>query len=367
MTVPGSGSVDPPIGLIFDKSKGMSLGPELVTNGGPFADTTGWYLYNGSTISAVNNAIRLVTTVTSGQTRSSITTVPNTWYKVTFSVGSPSIGTVYSTFGTWFSGEKSLAGTYTYYGLATSTTTTLAIVCTGVNVTVDITSVSIKSIAGNHATQSTDAKRPILSGRYNRLVGTATLATQSVTTIAASYTLRFAGTGSIALSGTATGTLTAGTHTITCTAGTLTLTVTGSVTSADLRTASLPSTLPAYQAVVDANTYDTAGFPYRAVFNGVTQFLKVETLDMTATDAVTIFAGVRKLSDAAIGIIVELSPNIIANSGAFLIHTPRNPSVNEPNFLSAGPVIANIDVSGNTKPAPISMVLCGFADISADV
>ncbi|MDY0228463.1 MAG: BspA family leucine-rich repeat surface protein, partial [Desulfomicrobium apsheronum] len=62
-------------------------------------------------------------------------------------------------------------------------------------------------------------------------------------------------------SGTATGTYSAGTHTITCTAGTLTCTVAGSVTRADLRVKRDGSTLPAYQAVVNANNYDTVGFP----------------------------------------------------------------------------------------------------------
>lgn len=215
------------------------------------------------------------------------------------------------------------------------------------------------------ATQSTDAKRPILSGRYNRLIGTATLATQNVTTIAASYTLRFAGTGSIALSGTATGTLTAGTHAITCTAGTLTLTTAGSVTSADLRESSLPSTLPAYQAVVDANTYDAAGFPYRAVFNGATQFLKVETLDMSATDAVTVFAGVRKLSNAVIGTVTELSTDAGANNGTFLIFAPFNEV--EYFFVNGGTNRPGCSIDSDTYKAPITNTITGIGDISSDI
>ena len=118
-----------------------------------------------------------------------------------------------------------------------------------------------KSGGGYHASQSTTTARPTLSGRYNLLTATETLSTQSVTTVATDYTLRFEGTGTVTLSGTATGTYSAGTHTITCTAGTLTCTVAGTVTNADLRVALYGVGLPPYQRVVDANTYDTAGFP----------------------------------------------------------------------------------------------------------
>lgn len=118
-----------------------------------------------------------------------------------------------------------------------------------------------KSGGGHHASQTTTTARPTLSGRYNLLTATETLSTQSVTTEATDYTLKFEGAGTITLSGTATGPLSAGTHTITCTAGTLTCTVAGTVTRADLRVKRDGSSLPAYQAVTDANTYDTAGFP----------------------------------------------------------------------------------------------------------
>ena len=119
---------------------------------------------------------------------------------------------------------------------------------------------SVREIKGYHAYQPTTTARPTLSGRYNLLTATETLATQSVTTVATNYTLRFEGTGTVTLSGTATGVKSAGTHTITCTIGTLTLAVSGAVTKADLRRVT-GQVLPVYQAVVNANTYDTAGFP----------------------------------------------------------------------------------------------------------
>ena len=126
-----------------------------------------------------------------------------------------------------------------------------------------------KSGGGYHASQTTTTARPRLSGRHNLLTATETLSTQSVTTRATSYTLRFEGPGTVTLSGRATGTYSTGTHTITCKAGTLTCTVAGSVMEADLRVKRDDSMLPAYQAVVDANTYDTVGFPLYLKFDKV--------------------------------------------------------------------------------------------------
>src|SRR3990167_8241272 len=44
-------AVEQSVGLILDKSKGLVLGPELVTNGGFDSDTTGWTKLGNWTIS----------------------------------------------------------------------------------------------------------------------------------------------------------------------------------------------------------------------------------------------------------------------------------------------------------------------------
>ena len=83
--------------------------------------------------------------------------------------------------------------------------------------------------------------------RTNILLNSNTAATQSVTTNAADYTLSFEGTGTVVLSGTATGTL-VGTGandrvslTVTATAGTCTATVTGTVTNAQFEEGAFPT------------------------------------------------------------------------------------------------------------------------------
>jgi hypothetical protein len=188
--------------------------------------------------------------------------------------------------------------------------------------------ISVRELPGNHAFQATAASRPVLSARVNLLTATETLATQSVTTVATPHTLIFGGTGSITLSGTATGTYSAGTHTFTPTAGTLTLTVSGSVTQADLRTSNVGVGLPAYQRVTTSTNYDTAGFPLYLRADGVDDGMVTNSIDFTATDKMTVVAGVRKLSDAAFMAIAELSsdPNTVNGSfsiSAALLRTDR--------------------------------------------
>ena len=81
----------------------------------------------------------------------------------------------------------------------------------------------------------------IEEARTNLLLNSATLSTQSVTTTATTYILSFYGTGTVALSGTYTGSLVGtgaypvrSTLSFVATAGTLTLTVTGTVSYAQL-------------------------------------------------------------------------------------------------------------------------------------
>jgi hypothetical protein len=219
-----------------------------------------------------------------------------------------------------------------------------------------------KSGRGNHAAQSTSASRPVLSALINRLVSTETLATQTITTMATTQRLRFEGTGTITLSGTATGTYSAGSHTFTTTAGSLTLTVSGSVTKADLRVANDGVGLPAYQRVNTSTDYDTTGFPMYLRFDGVDDSLSTSSINFTSTDKMTVFAGVRKLSDAANGVLAELSVDANANNGAFELRAPSG-GLNDlfARFRGTATVFVNPTVA-----APVTRVIAVTDDISGD-
>ncbi len=175
-----------------------------------------------------------------------------------------------------------------------------------------------RSGRGNHATQATAASRPKITARKNLLLATTTLATQSVTCRAAQHTLSFKGTGTVTLSGASTAGPLVGTGandrvslTFTPTAGSVTFTVSGSVTEAQLEYGAAATT---YQRVTTATDYDTAGFPHRLKFDGVDDFLATGNVDFTATDKMTVVAGVRSNSNAYSN-IVELGPNSGAENG----------------------------------------------------
>ena len=291
---PGTGLVDPPVGLMLDKSRGLELGPEP-TNGLPadFDDLTTWTARGTATVGAGGLAAGLKPGVGGGDIfRFASAAFPSETYlqvrvrvKRVSTVGSVAISHPNggSTWGTgkfvinlsklsdnweWIDEFHPAVSNIVPWTSASNgsgglllTSNTLA-GQESLSIYVDSFFQSVRrEIKGYHAYQTTTTARPTLSGRYNILTATETLSTQSVTTVATNYTLSFSGTGTITLSGTATGTYSAGTHTITCKAGTLTCTVAGTVTKADLRVKRDGSSLPAYQSVTNANTYDTAGFP----------------------------------------------------------------------------------------------------------
>jgi hypothetical protein len=122
-----------------------------------------------------------------------------------------------------------------------------------------------------------------------------------------------------------------------------------------------------YQRVNTATDYDTAGFPHYLRFDGVDDGLQTNAINFTSTDKMTVFAGVRKLSDAAPGMLVELSTNINAEPGAFYVAAPELTGVNgDYRFRSRGELIANTAPSTGSASAPTTDVVVGIGDISGD-
>lgn len=193
-----------------------------------------------------------------------------------------------------------------------------------------------KSGRGNHASQSTTTSRPILRNRYNLLTQTDSLSTQSITSVATSYTLRFSGTGTVTLSGTATGTLSAGITTFSATAGTLTLTVSGTVANGMLTPAN-ESFVPYQWVTTGAQSTSnpvstvTAGYdtditkfqPYLS-FDGTDDWLATGSIDFSATDKMSVFAGMYWGALSNTGILLETSVNSGNNNGTFYCYVDRN-------------------------------------------
>lgn len=322
-------AVEQPVGLMLDKSKGLVLGPELVTNGTFDTDLTGWNQPAGAAKMTWGSGAA----VSSGTQMEAIIQpnvfTPGKFYEVLFDVTAISGGSLILRHrNTDLGGPANTITTLSSPGSYSvlwqhpvGTTLNGLLFLSGSSTSCTIDNISVRELPGNHAYQTTATSRPVLSARVNQYLATETLTTQNVTTLAAQYRLSFEGTGTITLSGSATGVYLAGLHLITCTAGTLTSTVSGSVTKADLRVANDGANLPPYQRVNTSTDYDTAGFPHYLRFDGVDDWLVTNTIT-PGIDKAQVFTGVRKLSDTALGSLVELSSNYNTNLGGFLVSVP---------------------------------------------
>lgn len=107
---------------------------------------------------------------------------------------------------------------------------------------------------------------------------------------------------------------------------------------------------------------DSSGRYYLA-FDGVDDFLVTAAINFTATDKMSVMAGLRKLSDAGRGIVVELSSSY-ANSGAFGMTAPDSAASDLGWHINgAGTTWSDQAIAGSA--APFSSVMTGTANLSA--
>jgi hypothetical protein len=138
------------------------------------------------------------------------------------------------------------------------------------------------------------------------------------------------------------------------------------VWGADVRPTSQATGLigPTYQRVAAATDYDTTGFLPYVAFNGTNSCMTTNSIDFTATDKMTVFAGVRKLSGTPTGVMYELSANTNTNNGTFYAAAPLN-NATDYGWVSKGTVQGFVTPTGYT--APRTDVLTAIGDISGDV
>lgn len=126
------------------------------------------------------------------------------------------------------------------------------------------------------------------------------------------------------------------------------------------------STATAYQRVVSSFDVTEAGVPdvWYLSFDGTDDGMLTNTIT-PGIDKAQVFTGVRKLSDAASGLIAETSVSIASNNGAIRFSAPKGASANYA-FDTKGTVEAGAFTS-NTFAAPITNVVTGIGDIAGDV
>lgn len=107
-----------------------------------------------------------------------------------------------------------------------------------------------------------------------------------------------------------------------------------------------------------------SGGLYYLQFDGVDDSLSTGSIDFTSTDKMTVVAGARLLSNAAAGVFAELSVSVSANNGSFVLLVPLSAS-SRYGFYSRGTATSQ-PFTGNDYTAPVSSVLTGTSEISAD-
>jgi hypothetical protein len=127
------------------------------------------------------------------------------------------------------------------------------------------------------------------------------------------------------------------------------------------------ATATAYQKVVSQYEVTQAGVQSASYisFDGVDDGMVTGTIT-PGTNKVQVFAGVRKLSDATTGIVVEASTALSSNLGAFFLAAPNGATSNY-SFVSKGSVPTfGADGLANGFAAPTTNVVTGLGDISGD-
>lgn len=408
-------AMEQPVGLILDKSKGLVLGPELVTNGDFSNGTTGWGTMNGATIVVVNGELEVTgySTECFARARQYISVIPGRTYLIRATARrgtawpypylSPIAGTDYST-------ASRTNVTIGGYYVAQNNTIDLQVGLYGCGSgTVYFDNISVREVPGNHARQTTTASRPVLSARYNLLTnterfgatswlkfttGSSTVLVTDNFGIAPDGTqtatrLQLTGSGGFAevfqrssavvagvqyrvsiwmrsLSGTQNTTITGASPysslvtvteqwqqfsiAATATASNFGVDIIANALGAsasldilvwhpDLRVANESSSLPVYQRVNTATDYDITGFKPYLRFDGVDDWLVTPSINFTSTDKVTVFAGVRKLSDATRGIIVEqMTSGLSGGITAFALSGPQSNGASSYAAFSASAV-----------------------------
>ncbi len=258
------------VGLMLDKSRGLVLGPELVTNGG-FDTDTAWTVSAQCSISG--GVANIVSTDGSFQSISqSVTLTGGSFYELQFDVVSYTSGTPRFTF-TGGSVDITFAtGTgrrFARFFIPTTASSTFVFTRVAGVTSYSIDNISVRELPGNHATQSTSLSRP-------------------------NYQIDASGRGHLS-------------------------------------------------------------------FDGSDDFLVTPTIT-PGTDKAQVFAGVRKLSDAARGLLMETGA---AQASSVRIESPPAITDGRYRWASYGTTEA-IATTNDVFDAPITNVLTGIGDIAAD-
>jgi hypothetical protein len=128
------------------------------------------------------------------------------------------------------------------------------------------------------------------------------------------------------------------------------------------------SSATAYQRVASQYDVTEAGVQtcYYVQADGVDDAYVTPTIT-PGTDKAQVFAGVRKLSDAAAALFIEYSANVNSNNGTFVVGPGNFTTATGPNYhaSSKGTVISPLNTPASYT-SPITNVVSALMDISGD-
>ena len=172
-------AMEQPVGLMLDKSKGLVMGPELVTNGDFSQGTTGWTPAGGSaTLAIVSGQLELTCTGAGYGSASATAPLVSVGGGVRMSAYvSPGAsialgdGTTYNKWGTYYAADS---GTTKFFSATGAIYLTLLTNSNVAGTKKYYDNISVRELPGNHAfnPSGNSANFPVLSARYNLLTKT---------------------------------------------------------------------------------------------------------------------------------------------------------------------------------------------------
>ena len=108
---------------------------------------------------------------------------------------------------------------------------------------------------------------------------------------------------------------------------------------------------------------------YYLEFDGIDDSLATSAINFTATDKMTAWAGIYKASDAATGVVVELSAISNTNDGTFKIIAPQSGADSSVGSSSRGTAANAVNQSASSAAiaAPVFLVIATTHSLSGDL
>jgi hypothetical protein len=113
--------------------------------------------------------------------------------------------------------------------------------------------------------------------------------------------------------------------------------------------------------------YDVSVGQLSILFDGIDDSMQTNSIDFTATDKMTVFAGVRKLSDPLDAILIELGTNANITNGTFAIGAPVSAGAQKYDYKVKGSTaVIDVYTTDAAFTAPVTSILTGISNISGD-